>query len=129
MRGNEKGFTLIELILVVAILGMLAVAVAPQVGIIMDAAENRTADATVGMVQDGINTFNANSISQNGTPLWPAVLDASPNGLCSQQGCFGAVISQPVFSASWRKDRNTQYTYIPSANTFTYQPNDNGTFE
>lgn len=121
---NEKGFTLIELILVVAILGILAVAVAPQVGNIMANSQTRSRQGTVGMVQSAINTSFSNALAQTGVGAWPANLDNEANGtVCNAplgQGCFGGVLAQPVRTADWTKTNATTYTHTPTGTTATY---------
>lgn len=121
---NEKGFTLIELILVVAILGILAVAVAPQVGNIMANSQTRSRQGTVGMVQSAINTAFSNTLAQTGVGAWPAALDNEANGtVCNAslaQGCFGGVLAQPVRSADWTKTNATTYTHTPTATAAVY---------
>lgn len=118
--GNEKGFTLIELILVVAILGMLAVAVAPQVGNVMANSQTRAAEGTAGQVRSGILTFYSNFLTQNGTPMWPPILDGSANGNCNVEGCFGGVLNAPLFSADWQRESNTNYRHIPTNRLYQY---------
>ena len=124
---NEQGFTLIELILVVAILGILAVAVAPQVGNIMANSQTRSRQGTVGMVQSAVNTSFSNALANTGVGAWPANLDNEADGyVCSAAptgvGCFGSVLAQPIRSADWRKTNGTTYQHIPSATNAVYAP-------
>ena len=122
---NQKGFTLIELILVIAILGILAVAVAPQVGNIMANSQTRSRDGTVGMIQSAINNSFSNALSQNGVGQYPAALDGVANGTqCDANGatCFGGVLQQPVVSADWTKTNATTYTHNPTSTNVVYTP-------
>ncbi|GEN55988.1 hypothetical protein GCM10012290_09670 [Halolactibacillus alkaliphilus] len=67
---NEKGFTLVELIVVIAILGILIAIAVPRFASTTDAAEKRTAEA---------NHRTLVSVSQlyyGNTGDWPADLDA-----------------------------------------------------
>ena len=120
--SGENGFTLVELILVVAILGMLAVAVAPQVGHIMGRSQTLTAEGTAGQVRSGIQTFYAKFLVQNGTSFWPPMLDASALGNCGDEGCFGGVLNDPLFSEDWSKDGDNDYRHLPTNQVYHYSP-------
>lgn len=123
---NESGFTLIELILVIAILGILAVAVAPQFVDIQDEAHIAKRDYTAANVTVGIQqVFSTNILNNNGA--YPTTLDSAPNGDCVQranpnQECFSLVL-QAGLDQYWTKVSNTQYTHAPTNATFTYDPN------
>lgn len=123
---NQNGFTLFELILVIAILGMLAVSVAPQVGNIAAASQTRTARATAMMVQSGINTFFTDRLAADGMGAWPGSLDAMNPDSCNV-GCFTDVLTSPLVTADWRKNTPTQYEHIASGLTYEYD-NTSGSF-
>lgn len=62
MKRNKKGFTLIELIVVIAILGILAVIIIPRLGAFRESANIASDRATLRTVQGAVNMYNA----QNG---------------------------------------------------------------
>lgn len=125
---NRKGFTLIELILVIAILGILAVSALPRFLDISDEAENAARDGVVGAVRAGVAIFHADAIVNNTTPVWPAALDSASAGACTSANvCFDAVLESGVTS-DWSKGAGDVYTYTPTSDTFTYTPA-SGTFQ
>lgn len=125
---NESGFTLIELILVIAILGILAVAVAPQFVNIQASAQAAQRDGIAGAVRDGINMQFSNALATTGTGTFPASLDAASEGACtSANPCFTNVLQQGI-TAGWTKGAGNTYTHDATGTTFTYNPS-TGTFQ
>ncbi len=118
----KKGFTLIELVLVITILGILAVSALPSFINISTQAEQASRDGVVGAVRAGVALQRANDLVQNGPPgTYPATLDASANAACSATNlCFGTVLSQGVADGSWTRVSGTSYTFTDGTSTFTY---------
>jgi prepilin-type N-terminal cleavage/methylation domain-containing protein len=128
--SNQSGFTLIELILVIAILGILAVAVAPSFTNLLTNASTTGGLGTAGAIQSGINTMYAENVAANTTPFWVTTLDSASNGACSTSNpCFGNVV-QPITSGSWTRVSDTEYAYENAgvSQTHTYDPS-TGTFQ
>src|SRR3989338_6222289 len=104
---NQSGFTLIELILVIAILGILAVAVAPSFTNLLTNASTTGGRGTAGAIQSGINTMYAENVAGNVTAapgssaaFWPTLLDACAGGVCTTANpCFSNV-AQEITSAA-----------------------------
>ena len=117
---NQSGFTLIELILVIAILGILAAAVAPSFGNLLSSASTTGGLGTAGAIQSAINTSYAQAAAA-GNPAWPATLDGAAAGQTCDSGaqCFSSV-AQPVVSTSWTKVDDTHYTYSEGGVTQNY---------
>lgn len=119
---TERGFTLIEILLIMGVMGILVTNGAPSAVGLWNTSQTKTRDNTISSVQDGIDIFVSNSISSTSVATPPTVLDGSPNGLCSVSGCFGAVLNQPIISADWKKLSDTQYEHVPTAYTAVYDP-------
>ena len=120
---NRKGFTLIELILVIAILGILAVSALPKFLSLSTNAENAARDGVVGSVRSGIALYKANSMVSGGTGSYPTNLEAGAT--C----CFNAILENPV-STGWSTSDGLSYTYNHGGvtNTYTYNAT-RGTFQ
>ena len=140
--NNQAGFTLIELILVVAIIGMLTAAIAPSFTTILADAGEASAKGIAGDVQSSINTIIAQNMAAgctsslgSGCATTGAVdisgnLDAAGTGLCSTlaSGCFSRVITSGVTNSSWSKTSATVYRYTVNGGgtlDFTYTPGTN----
>jgi len=116
---NNSGFTLIELILVIAILGILAIAVMPQVINISATALANQRNAIAGSVRDGINLQFADNLVA-GSSSYPSALDTASNGSCnSSNPCFGNVLQQGGVSSGWTKN-GTQYTHDDTSTSYSY---------
>lgn len=121
---NRKGFTLIELVLVIAILGILAVAALPRFINITDNANAAARDGVVGAVRSGIALVRAQNLVAGGNGTPPTTLDSNAAGACVT--CFDGVLSSGVNSTAWNRS-GTGWTHIPTNTTYTYD-NVNGTF-
>jgi prepilin-type N-terminal cleavage/methylation domain-containing protein len=119
----RKGFTLIELVLVITILGILAISALPSFINISTQAEQASRDGVVGAVRAGVALQRANDLVSNGPPgNYPTTLDAvASNTACSSANpCFTGVLTQGVSDGSWNKTNNTTYTFNDGTSTFTY---------
>ena len=124
MFKREKGFTLIELIMVIVLLGLLAIVAIPQYTNLQTQAKLASEQGVVGGVRSGIYTKYAANLAQNVTPAYPATLDSNASGACVT--CFSNVLSQPVNDTTWTKS-GLVYTG-PNGGTYTYTPA-TGTFQ
>ena len=72
MKKNlNKGFTLIELIIVMVILGIMAAVAVPRYLDSIANAEESAEDAVISAVRNGLKQYANNSLLDNGRATWP----------------------------------------------------------
>ena len=112
--SRQKGFTLIELVMIIVILGILAAVAIPKYYNLASDANDAAEKGVVGGVRAGIATYFA----QN--KAYPATLDAASNGACTTaNACFTTVLSQGGITADWTKAAGPTYTG-PNSGAYTY---------
>ena len=125
MNRKNQGFTLIELIMVIVILGILAVVAIPRFTNLSINANASAEQGVVGGVRAGIATLHANNVANNVVPNYPATLDAAALAACTTANpCFGTVLAQGGVTAGWTKTGALTYTGpdTVAALTYTYVP-------
>lgn len=134
---NNKGFTLIELVLVITILGILAVMALPNFYNITQNASDSARDGVVGAVRAGINLERASRLVTDPTATFTATLDGAAVGEPAAGGAaiFGTVLQQGVTDTAWNSTTAglvytytggtvtpCTYTYAPATGRFTGAP-------
>ena len=121
MKGN-RGFTLIELVLVITILGILAVSALPSFINVATQARQSSRDGVVGAVRAGVALSRANDLVVNGPPgVYPATLDGAAAAACGTANrCFGTVVTGGISDAAWSKTNGTTYVFNDGTSAFTY---------
>ncbi len=114
---SQKGFTMIELILVITVLGILAVMALPSFYDVSSSAKTSARDGVIGAVKGGINMYRANALTAGTTPVVPATLDATAIGPCATATpCFGNVLQDSITSSNWcTTGTGLVYRWAPTA--------------
>jgi len=111
---DKKGFTLIELIMIIVVLGILAAVAVPKYFNLTTDAQAAAEKGVVGGVRSGITTYFANH------KAFPASLDSASIGACSTtRVCFSNVLDQGAITSDWTKNTPTRYTG-PTGTSYTY---------
>ena len=69
---NNKGFTLIELIMVTIILGILAAVAIPRYMTTVTKAEEAAENAVISSIKAGLETYAVEQLIENGRRSWPS---------------------------------------------------------
>ena len=122
----RKGFTLIEVVMIIVILGILAAVAIPRFYNLQTEAQISAEAGVIGGVRAGVATYYANQCVNIGTCAYPVTLDAAADGACTvANSCFDSVLSQGGITDDWSKaaliytgPTGTAYTYTPATGTF-----------
>ncbi len=115
-----KGFTLIELIVLIMILGIIAVVALPRFVGMHDSAKRSQEDGLVGGIREGLNIYYAESLVIGRDPLYPTVLDNAGTGPASDSNrFFGNILESPVAEGGWEKTASHSYRG-PSGTVYIY---------
>jgi len=125
MKHRRSGFTLIELVMIIVILGILAAVAIPKYFDLQAQAKRSAELGTVGGVRSGISTYYADQCRLSTGCAYPGTLGGS--GTCSQAApCFATVLAQPVTTGDWSVSGTSftgpnggVYTYTSGTGTFT----------
>ena len=130
----QKGFTLIELIMVIVILSILAIVAVPRFVNLQTNAQQGQEDGVVGGVRGGVLADHAQRLVNNTNPVWPATLDAIaafPTACSNAAPCFNTILDQGgVQGGGWTKTAQnaTTSTYTgPTGSAHVYD-NTTGSF-
>ena len=112
---NQKGFTLIELIMVTIILGILAAVAIPRYTSTVTKAEEAAEDAVINSIKAGLESYATEQLMDNGRRSWPT----NP---------FDALETKPAgYDADDSDDADTdgEWTFNTTTKKITHQRNDN----
>ena len=114
---NQKGFTLIELIMVMIILGILAAVAIPKYASTIERAEEAAETAVIGQIDAGLEVYATEQLLESGRRTWPddpwETLGRKPNGY-----------TEDIDDA----DVDGEWTYNTTSLQITHQRKDNSRF-
>ena len=112
---SRNGFTLIELIIVMVILGIMAAVAVPRYLDSISNAEEAAEDAVISSIKAGLETYAVEQLMDNGRRSWPDnpwdALDTKPAGYDANDNDDA--------------DSDGEWTYNTTTNKITHQRNDN----
>ncbi|MFH1397897.1 MAG: prepilin-type N-terminal cleavage/methylation domain-containing protein [Candidatus Omnitrophota bacterium] len=124
-RGQKKGFTLIEIIFIIIIMGILArISVALFLNLKNEAKE-AVESFTVASIRQGISDYRMESEIKRRTFIYPVSLDNASDGAASTSNPFFDNVLQPVIS-DWSKAGNNYTSFLNRVYSYN---NITGTFE
>ena len=82
---NQSGFTLVELVIIIVILGILAAVAIPKYQDISSEAKEAAARSALGGLRSGIAIWYANQAVTTGTATWPAIDSLRTAGVVMEQ--------------------------------------------
>ena len=120
---SQSGFTLIELVIIILVLGILAATAIPKFYDMTVKAKDAAEKGVVGGVRGGISIVYASNLLNNITPAFPATLGGS--GTASSTNYFFSNVMSPGIDADWTASgavftgpAGGAYTYSSTAGTF-----------
>ncbi len=84
--NNSGGFTLIEIVIIIVVLGILAAVAIPKYQDITGEAREASCRASLGGLRSGITIFYANEAVATGTATWPTLAELQTAGVVMAQG-------------------------------------------
>lgn len=121
LRSNG-GFTLIELVIIILVLGLLAATALPRFLDLRSQAQQAAEKGVVGGVRGGIAIAYASNVLNTTTSTWPDQLDSYGTGTnTTGTRYFSGVIDPGLDDGNWQKTGTSPDTYLgPAGNTYIY---------
>jgi MSHA pilin protein MshA len=84
--NDQRGFTLIEIVIIIVVLGILAAVAIPKYQDITGEAQEASCRASLGALRSGVTIFYANTAVTTGTATWPTLAELETYGVVMAQG-------------------------------------------
>ena len=127
LRNTNKGFTLIELIMVMIILGIMAAVAIPRYLETIEKSEVAAEDAVISAVRSGLKQYANNALVDGGRATWPTnpfdVLAETPAGYSATDN--GTEEVGPLDGVA---DSDGEWTFDYSNSRITHQRADNSRY-
>ena len=128
MKNNKNGFTLIELIIVMVILGIMAAVAVPRYLDSISNAEQSAEDAVISAIRSGLKQYANNALFEQGRAVWPdnpfEVLSDVPDGYNANDNGLEDGIDQLDGVA----DEDGEWTFDYGNSRITHQRADNSRY-
>ena len=85
-HSDNRGFTLIEVVIIIVVLGILAAVAIPKYQDITGEAREAAARASLGSIRSAVTIFYANEAVTTGTATWPTQVELETYGTVMAQG-------------------------------------------
>ena len=121
-RFNQAGFTLVELVIIIAVLGVLAAVAIPKYSNITSESKEAAARGALGGLRSGVTIFYANQAVTTGTAVWPTLNQLSTAGVVMEQSLPANPYQHPDSAADSVVTGVTKGTTVGTRGGWAYNP-------